>query len=110
MTVVQAHQDMEKKYNKLIGNAASNLCVHCGWCMDACHVYMATNNPADTPVAKAERVRRVYKKSHDWMSKLFPFWTGAKELTDDELKSWQEMAFRDCTLCERCVVNCPMGV
>lgn len=20
------------------------------------------------------------------------------------------MAFRDCTLCERCVVNCPMGV
>ena len=63
-----------------------------------------------TPVAKAERVRRVYKKEHDWMSRVFPFWTGAKDLTEEELKKWVEMAFRDCTLCERCTVNCPMGV
>ncbi len=110
MTIEQANQQLEKKYNKLVGTAASNLCVHCGWCMDACHVYQATLNPKNTPVAKAEKVRRVYKKEHDWMSKVFPFWTGAKTLDDEELKQWVEMAFRDCTLCERCVVNCPMGV
>lgn len=110
MTVQQANQELEKKYNKLTGIAASNMCARCGWCMDACHVYQATKDPETTPVAKAERVRRVYKKHHDWMSKIFPFWTGAKPLTEEELNRWVDMAFRDCTLCERCVVNCPFGV
>jgi hypothetical protein len=41
--------------------------------------------PAMTPVAKAERIRRVYKKKHDWMSKVFQFWTGAHKLTEEEL-------------------------
>lgn len=110
MTVQLADRELKKKYNKLVGAAASNLCAHCGWCMDACHVYQATCDSETTPVAKAERVRRVYKRSHDWMSRVFPFWTGAKDLTDDELDRWVEMAFKNCTLCERCVVNCPMGV
>lgn len=110
MTVELAMQELDKKYNKLTGIAAANLCVHCGWCMDSCHVYQATHNPETTPVAKAEKVRRVYKKKHDWLSKMLPSWTGAKKLTDDDLKKWVEMAFRDCTLCERCVVNCPLGV
>jgi Fe-S oxidoreductase len=109
-TVQQAAQELEKKYNKLVGTAASNMCVHCGWCIDVCHVYLGTHDPETTPVAKAERVRRVYKKKHDWLSKVFPFWTGAKTLTDEELKRWVITAFRDCTLCERCLVNCPMGV
>jgi len=110
MAVQLADKELAKKYNKLVGTASSNLCARCGWCMDACHVYQATRSPGDTPVAKAERVRRVYKKSHDWLSKVFPRWTGAKELTDDELDRWVEMAFQKCTLCERCVVNCPFGV
>jgi Fe-S oxidoreductase len=110
MTAESITLELDKKYNALVGTAASNLCAHCGWCMDACHVYQATRDAQVTPVAKAEKVRRVYKKSHDWMSKVFPFWTGAKKLTDDEARAWVEMAFRDCTLCERCVVNCPMGV
>jgi len=110
MTVELAEKELEKKYNKLTGTAASNLCTHCGWCTDACHVYQATNDPETTPVAKAEKVRRVYKKHHDWMSKVFPFWSGAKKLTEQELDQWVEMAFLNCTLCERCVVNCPMGV
>jgi len=110
MSVEVAKAELEKKYNRLAGTAASNLCAHCGWCVDTCHVYQALHDPSVSPVAKAERVRRVYKKEHDWMSKVFPFWTGAKELTEDELKKWVELAFRDCTLCERCTVNCPMGV
>jgi Fe-S oxidoreductase len=110
MTLDLANKELEKKYTKLVGTAASNMCAHCGWCMDACHVYLASHNPEDTPVAKAERIRRVYKKQHDWMSKVFPFWTGAKKLTEEELEQWVNLAYRDCTLCERCVVNCPMGV
>ena len=110
MTLDLANKELEKKYTKLVGSAVANMCAHCGWCMDACHVYLASHNPADTPVAKAERIRRVYKKDHDWLSKVFPFWTGAKKLTEEELEKWVTLAYRDCTLCERCVVNCPMGV
>ncbi len=110
MTLDLANKELEKKYTKLVGSAAANMCAHCGWCMDACHVYLASHNPADTPVAKAERIRRVYKKNHDWLSKVFPFWTGAIKLTEGELEKWVNLAYRDCTLCERCVVNCPMGV
>ena len=110
MTLNLANKELGKKYTRLVGSAAANMCAHCGWCFDACHVYLASRNPADTPVAKAERIRRVYKKDHDWLSKVFPFWTGAKKLTEEELEKWVTLAYRDCTLCERCVVNCPMGV
>ena len=110
MTLDLANKALGKKYTRLVGSAAANMCAHCGWCIDACHVYLASRNPADTPVAKAERIRRVYKKDHDWLSKVFPFWTGAKKLTEEELEKWVTLAYRDCTLCERCVVNCPMGV
>lgn len=110
MTIEQAEKELEKKYSKLVGAAASNMCAHCGWCIDSCHVYLSDHDPETTPVAKAERIRRVYKKNHDWMSKIFPFWTGAEKLTEEELERWINLAYRDCTLCERCVVNCPMGV
>ena len=110
MSVQAMTHDLEGKYNKLVSLASSNLCARCGWCMDACHVYQASRDPTVTPVAKAEQVRRFYKKSHDWMSRVFPFWTKARSLDEADIQKWTEMAFRDCTLCERCVVNCPMGV
>lgn len=101
---------LEQKYNRILALSASNLCTHCGWCIDACHVYQGLGDPATTPVAKAEKIRRVYKTRHDWLSRIFPFWTGARPLSDEDLDDWVEVAFRYCTLCERCLVNCPMGV
>ncbi len=109
-TIEIARKELNKRYNLLVGTSATNLCTHCGWCVDACHIFLATNDPSKSPVAKAERVRSVMKKEHDWLSKLFPGWTGAKDLTEEELDEWLNAAFRDCTLCERCVVNCPMDV
>ena len=107
----QFTSELEKRYNKLVAAAASNyFCTHCGWCAEACHVYLATRDPRSTPVAMAESVRRIYKRKHDLLSRILPFWTGAKPLNDGNLDKWAEAAFRDCTLCERCVVNCPMGV
>ena len=105
-----AREELKKRFNRLVGTSATNLCVHCGWCIDACHIYLATKDPAKSPVAKAERVRKVLKKDHDWLSKVFPRWTGAEEVTEAELNNWLEVAFRDCTLCERCVINCPLAV
>ena len=102
--------ELKKRYNRLVGTSATNLCTHCGWCIDACHVFLATNDPDKSPVAKAEKVRKVLKKEHDWLSKIVPFWTGAESLKEETLDDWLNAAFRDCTLCERCVINCPMGV
>jgi Fe-S oxidoreductase len=110
MNIQEVKQELEKKFNKIVGTSATNLCTHCGWCIESCHVYLATKDPNVSPVAKAERIRKVYKNSHDWLSKLFPQWTGAQELTNEEFEKWVEVVFRDCTLCERCVINCPMAV
>jgi Fe-S oxidoreductase len=110
MTGQVSVSELDQKYNRLTSAASSSLCTHCGWCMEACHVYLATRDPRTTPVAKAESVRRSYKKSHDWLAKLLPGWNGARAFSPADVQRWREMAFRDCTLCERCVVNCPMGV
>ncbi len=107
----RARQELEKRFNRLVGVSATNLCTHCGWCIDTCHVYLATGDIRLSPVGKADLIRRHYKRSHDWMSRVFPAWTGARrEITEDELDDWVEAAFQACTLCERCVINCPMGV
>lgn len=103
--------ELEKRFNRLVGASATNLCTHCGWCIDTCHVYLATGDVRLSPVAKADLIRRHYKRSHDWLSRIFPRWTGARRhISEDELDDWVEAAFMACTLCERCVVNCPMGV
>ncbi|KAA3628936.1 MAG: (Fe-S)-binding protein [Bacteroidetes bacterium] len=103
-------EELNKRFNRLVGTSSTNLCTHCGWCIEACHIYQATGDPDKSPVAKAEKVRRVLKTDHDWMSKIFPSWTGAKKLSEEDLEEWLHAAYRDCTLCERCVINCPLGV
>ncbi len=110
MNTQAALQELESRFNRLVGTSATNLCTHCGWCIEACHIYLATRDPALSPVAKTEHVRRVLRRSHDWLSRVFPFWTGARDLTEGELDRWVELAYRNCTLCERCVINCPMAV
>ena len=77
-TLATVKTELKKRYNRLVGTSATNLCTHCGWCVDACHVFLATNDPSKSPVAKAEKVRKVLKKEHDWLSKIIPFWTGAE--------------------------------
>lgn len=102
--------ELEKRYTRLVGTSATNLCTHCGWCIESCHIYKATGNPEHSPVAKAEKVRKVLKRKHDWLSRIFPKWTGAADLSEKDIDDWIEAAFKNCTLCERCVVNCPMAV
>jgi Fe-S oxidoreductase len=109
-TLTTAKEGLEKRFNRLIGTSATNLCTHCGWCIESCHIFKATGNPDHSPVAKAEKVRKVLKRKHDWLSKIFPKWTGAADLKESDLDEWLEAAYKNCTLCERCVVNCPMAV
>jgi Fe-S oxidoreductase len=109
--VNKALDELEKRFNRTVGLSSSNLCVRCGICMDSCHYVQGDNDdPSITPAAKAERIRRVYKKKHDWLSKIFPWWTGAKKLTLEELNQWSDLVYKNCSMCQRCTINCPLGV
>ncbi len=90
--------------------ASLQVCVHCGQCADACHYYLATEDPRMTPVYKMDRVRKVYKRTVDWLGRVAPGWVGAQDLDEELLQEWVELAYGACTMCRRCWVNCPMGV
>jgi Fe-S oxidoreductase len=87
-----------------------NVCAHCGLCNDACHYFLSTNDPHLVPTYKTDKLRNVWRKKHDWIAQVLPWWVGAVDLTEERLQEMSEIAFRDCTLCGRCVVNCPFGV
>lgn len=104
-----ALQVLEQQLNQPL-LAALEVCARCGICAEACHYYQAEPIPENIPAARGEALRRVYRSEHDFLSRLFPAWTGAQSLTDESLASLAEMAFSRCTLCRRCTFNCPMGV
>jgi Fe-S oxidoreductase len=90
--------------------AALEVCARCGICTEACHYFIADPQPENIPAKRAEELRKVYRSEHDFISRLFPAWTGSEPLTEEKLAELAEMAFHKCTLCYRCTTNCPMGV
>jgi Fe-S oxidoreductase len=87
-------------------------CVHCGLCADSCHYALAfPDDPQMTPVAKADRIRKIFKRHMDWTGRIIPWWVGARRPADDaELNELKNVAFGLCSACRRCAYNCPMGV
>ncbi|MFU8773349.1 MAG: (Fe-S)-binding protein [Anaerolineales bacterium] len=90
--------------------AALEVCARCGICAEACHYYQAEPTPENVPAARAEELRKVYRQGNDFLSRLFPAWTGATQLTETKLAELADLAFNKCTLCYRCTINCPLGV
>lgn len=85
-------------------------CVHCGQCFESCHYFLATGDPKVTPAYKAEQLRKLYKRRHDWLGQLAPGWVHASQPTDEQMASLYEAAFGNCTMCRRCNLSCPMGL
>ncbi len=100
---------LEKQLNQPL-IAALEVCARCGICAESCHYFQAEQKVEYTPVAKSEQLRKVYRAEHDFLSRLFPAWTGAEKLSQEKLAQLAQMAFQTCTLCYRCTTNCPMGV
>ncbi len=90
--------------------ASLQVCVHCGQCSETCHYFLSTDDPTMTPVYKMDKVRKVYKRTVDWLGRIAPGWVGAKDLDEELLVEWVDVAYGSCTLCRRCMINCPMGV
>jgi Fe-S oxidoreductase len=100
---------LNKQLNQPL-TAALEVCARCGICAEACHYYVAEPIAEYIPASRAEQLRKIYRADHDFISRLFPAWTGAERLTETKLAELAEIAFHKCTLCYRCTVNCPMGL
>jgi Fe-S oxidoreductase len=90
--------------------AALDVCVRCGICADACHYYVANPKPEHVPAYRAEQLRQIHRLLNDPLGKVAPGWVGAAELDQDMVDRLMWVAFGTCTMCGRCVLNCPMGV
>lgn len=90
--------------------ASLEVCVRCGLCAESCHYYVANPKPEFVPAYRAEQLRKIYRQLFDPMGKVVPGWVGAAELDQDMVEKLMMAAFGSCTMCGRCVINCPMGV
>jgi Fe-S oxidoreductase len=100
---------LRKRWNRQL-EAALEVCVRCGLCAESCHYYVANPKPEYVPAYRAEQLRKLARHLNDPLSKLAPGWTGAHPLDAEMVESLMMAAFGTCTMCGRCVINCPMGV
>ncbi len=79
-----------------------DICVRCGACTDKCQFFLGSGDINNTPVGRAELLRKVYRY----------YFTPAKdgwELTEDVLRKWY-CYFYQCSECRRCGYFCPYGI
>jgi len=106
-TIIEGMAERLAKYRSF--KIFMDICVRCGACADKCHFYIATGDPKNMPVLRAELIRSVYKKYFTTSGKFLGRLAGARELNEDVLKEWWSYFFQ-CTECRRCSVFCPYGI
>jgi len=85
-------------------------CIHCGMCADACHFYIATEDPKYTPIWKVEPFKQAYKREASAFAPVFRLFGLKHKVTAAELDEWQHLLYDSCNLCGRCSLICPMGI
>lgn len=104
-----ALQVLRQRLNRSL-EASLDVCVRCGLCAESCHYYRADPKPEYVPAYRAEQLRKVYRALADPVSQVAPGWTGAAALDEGMVEKLLLSAYGSCTMCGRCVLNCPMGV
>jgi len=101
-------------------------CIHCGICADACHYYIATEDPQYTPIWKVEPFKQAYKREASAFAPLFRLLGLKREVTADQLpadsvlltkahlllrRHGQTLCLRNGPACHACPVRsgCPSG-
>jgi Fe-S oxidoreductase len=102
------------KFGELLGSRRSlqlamDVCARCGACTDKCQFFLGTGDPKNMPVARAELMRKVYRKHFTVAGKFAGRLAGAQELTEDVLNEWYTY-FYQCSECRRCASFCPFGI
>jgi len=85
-------------------------CIRCGHCAQACHFYASTLDPKYTPINKLEPFLHAYRRTTAPWAPLARLLGAEREVTLDELESWQALIYDACTMCGRCTLVCPMGI
>jgi len=89
------------------------ICSKCGNCADKCHFFLGSGDPLNMPVARADLMRKVYKRYFTFSGMLgikgLDSLLDTSELTEELLALWYTY-FYQCTECRRCSVFCPYGI
>lgn len=88
---------------------ALDVCARCGACTSQCPAFLGTGDPNNMPVARADLLRKVYRRHFTLWGSLAGAITGDKGLTDAVLEEWFAY-FYQCTECRRCATVCPFGI
>lgn len=86
-----------------------SLCTKCGACIEACHWYLGTGDPHNVPAARADLMRKIYKRYFTIGGRLFGKLAGGDDLTQEMLELWYKY-FYQCNECRRCAYFCPFGI
>jgi Fe-S oxidoreductase len=86
-----------------------DVCVRCGACADKCQFYLGTGDPQNFPVARAELLRKVYRRYYTPGGRLAPGLNDAANFDEEMLQKWYTY-FYQCSECRRCSVFCPYGI
>ena len=62
-------------------------CIHCGMCADACHFYIATEDPKYTPIWKVEPFKQAYKREASAFAPIYRLLGLKRKVTADELEN-----------------------
>jgi Fe-S oxidoreductase len=86
-----------------------DICVRCGACADKCQFYLGTGDPQNFPAARAELLRKVYRRYYTPGGRMFPDLNDAADFDEEMLAKWYTY-FYQCSECRRCSVFCPYGI
>jgi Fe-S oxidoreductase len=106
-TALRNLDDLRRKRRSL--QFSLDVCVRCGACADKCQFFLGTGDPKNMPVARAELLRKVYRRYFTAGGKLVGKLAAAEDLTEQVIEEWYTY-FYQCSQCRRCAVFCPYGI
>ena len=81
----------------------------CARCAVTCQVYQASGEPRDVPCYRSNLLLDVYRRHFTpsgWLARPF---LGNGALTGEKIDEMAELFYR-CTACQRCKLECPLGI
>ncbi|MFC2023363.1 (Fe-S)-binding protein [Chloroflexota bacterium] len=87
----------------------ADICVRCGACIDACHFYEASGDPAYIPAQRMMLVKKAMQASESGKGGLLD-WYRDNQGTGPAFAAQLQKAMWECTGCRRCAVFCPFDL